>query len=96
MYTDNCLFFYIIDVKHIDDTNCKQCDIFLFLFTGSKLQVSKFAWQTLWEVMSFQESQQGHLFTNLLAATLSESPFLLSKAGHLNLRYFLFCCFNLV
>ncbi len=30
--------------------------------------------------MSFQESQQGHLFTNLLAATL-ESPFLLSKAA---------------
>jgi hypothetical protein len=50
---------------------------FLFLFTGSKLQVSKFAWQTLWEVMSFQESQQGPLFTNLFAATF-ESPFLLS------------------
>jgi hypothetical protein len=38
------------------------------------------------KVMSFQESQQGPLFTNLLAATL-ESPFLLSLAGHLYLRY---------
>ncbi len=53
-----------------------QVTYFLFLFTGSKLQVSKFAWQTLWEVMSFQESQQDSLFANPLAATL-ESPFIL-------------------
>jgi hypothetical protein len=53
--------------------------IFLFFFTGSKLQVSKFAWQTLWEALSFEEngqwlcSQQGPLFGNSLAAPLLTS-----------------------
>jgi hypothetical protein len=35
--------------------------------------VSKFAWQTLWKVLSFQESQQGLLFGDPLAATLESS-----------------------
>jgi hypothetical protein len=50
VYTDNCLIIlnYIIDVKHIEDTNYKQGNFFflIFLFTDSKLLVSKFAWQT--------------------------------------------------
>jgi hypothetical protein len=77
VYTDNCLIIlnYIIDVKHIEDTNYKQGNFFflIFLFTESKLLVSKFAWQTLWKVLSFQESQQGPLFADPLAATLESS-----------------------
>jgi hypothetical protein len=50
VHTDNCLIIlnYIIDVKHIEDTNYKQGNFFflIFLFTDSKLLVSKFAWQT--------------------------------------------------
>jgi hypothetical protein len=50
---------------------------FFFSFTGSNLQVPKIAWQTFWEVMSFQESQQGPLFANSMAETTLESPVIL-------------------
>jgi hypothetical protein len=43
---------------------------YFFLFTGFKLEVSKLAWQTLWEVMSFQESQQNLLCFSLLLLNL--------------------------
>ncbi len=59
VYT-NCLIILLdLDVKHIVDTNFNQDDLFhFFFFTGSKLQVSKFAWQTLWEALSFEENGQ--------------------------------------
>ncbi len=53
------LFFYLF-LKHF----------FIFLFTGSNLQVPKFAWQTLWKVMFFQKSQQGVKVPSLLTQWL--------------------------
>jgi hypothetical protein len=50
VYTSNCLIILLLIFKTF---------FFIFLFTGSNLQVPKFAWQTLWKVMFFQESQQG-------------------------------------